>query len=82
VPRNDDARGVDALIRSTERVEYVKTSAYLRPDQMELLDGRRAGHRAAGRRTVSASDLVRTALDLAAKHQEEWDALVAQAAGQ
>lgn len=54
----------------------IKTSAYLRPEQLTMLDGRRAGHRAAGRRTVSASDLIRAALDLAARHEEEWDELV------
>jgi len=56
---------------------YVKTSAYVRPDQIELLDTLRASHRKAGRRTTSASDLIRAALDLAEHHQEEWDDLIA-----
>lgn len=55
---------------------YVKTSAYVRPDQMTLLDDLRAKHRSEGRRTVSASDLIRTALDLAARHSGEWGELV------
>jgi hypothetical protein len=59
---------------------YVKTSAYVRPEQLAKLDDRRASHRAAGRRTVSGSDLVRAALDLAERHGEEWDQLVADTA--
>lgn len=56
--------------------DYQKTSVYLRPDQMELLDTLRAAHRKAGHRTTSASDLMRAALDLAERHREEWDELV------
>ena len=58
----------------------VKTSTYLRPEQAQLLDERRAAHRAAGRRTVSAADLIRAALDVAALHEDEWSEIVADAA--
>lgn len=60
--------------------DYQKTSVYLRPDQIAMLDARRAAHRAAGQRTTSASDLMRTALDLAEKHRDEWNELVVEAA--
>ena len=59
---------------------HVKTSAYLRPDQLQRLDELRAAHRAAGRRTVSASDLIRAAIELAGKHEAEWEQIVADAA--
>lgn len=59
---------------------HIKTSVYLRPDQIALLDARRAAHRAAGRRTVSASDLMRAAIDLALSYDDEWDAVVAEEA--
>jgi hypothetical protein len=58
----------------------IKTSAYLRPDQFELLDTLRSKHRAAGRRTVNASDLMRAAVDLAQAHPEEWQQLVEEQA--
>lgn len=56
----------------------VKTSAYLRPDQLTLLDELRAAHRAAGRRWVTGSDLIRAALILAEQHAELWEQLVAE----
>lgn len=59
---------------------YVKTSVYLRPDQIELLDSLRAAFRKAGHRTTSASDLMRTALDLAGRYEDEWAELVEAAA--
>jgi hypothetical protein len=58
----------------------VKSSAYLRPDQLVFLDEQRAAHRAAGRRTVSASDLIRGALDLAKQYPVEWEQIVAEQA--
>lgn len=58
----------------------IKSSAYLRPDQVDRLDQLRAKHRAAGRRTVSQSDLIRAALDLAHSHADEWDAMVEEQA--
>lgn len=58
----------------------VKTSTYLRPEQAELLDRLRSAHRAAGRRTVSAADLIRAALDVAERHGDEWEEVVADAA--
>jgi hypothetical protein len=61
--------------------EHIKTSYYLRPDQMDLLDARRAELRRAGVRSVNASMLMRTALDLAARHVDEWTELVEEAAG-
>jgi len=56
----------------------VKTSAYLRPEQLTLLDEQRAAHRGAGRRWVTGSDLIRAALTLAEQHPEEWSELVAE----
>lgn len=73
--RGDEARGIDALIRNTDRVEHIKTSYYLRPEQMELLDTARAALRRAGVRTANASMLMRAALELAAQHPEEWTEL-------
>lgn len=55
----------------------VKTSAYLRPEQLTRLDELRAAHRASGRRWVTGSDLIRAALILAEQHGEEWEQLVA-----
>lgn len=79
-PRDVMFSGTEAPVSAPLPPSYVKTSAYIRPEQVTMLDERRAGHRQAGRRTVSASDLIRTALDLAAQHADEWDELVARAA--
>jgi hypothetical protein len=70
-----DARDSDesGTIPHARRVsDAIKTSIYLRPDQMDLLDDRRAQYRSAGERWVSASDLVRAALDVADAHPGEW----------
>jgi hypothetical protein len=53
---------------------------YLRADQVALLDQLRNDHRAAGRRTVSQSDIVRAALDLAAQAPAKWDKAIAKEA--
>lgn len=71
----DKANGIDALIRPTTTQEYIRTTAYLRPDQMELLDTLRAKHRRAGHRTTSASDLLRAAVDLAERYPDQWAAI-------
>jgi hypothetical protein len=54
--------------------DAIKTSFYLRPDQVDLLDDRKAEYPRAGARWVSASDLVRAALDVAGRHHAEWHA--------
>lgn len=82
--RNADTqhRGTDALIRdTTPEPAQQRLTAYVRPDQVDVLDQLRAAHRKAGRRTVTASVLVRTALDLAKQHPDEWDEYVAGAVG-
>jgi hypothetical protein len=56
--------------------DAIKTSFYLRPEQMDMLDDRKGQYRSAGERWVSASDLVRAALDVADEHIEEWHAAV------
>ena len=70
-----DSHGSDesGSIHHARRVsDAIKASFYLRPDQMNLLDDYRAQYRSAGERWVSASDVVRAALDLADEHLEEW----------
>lgn len=67
-----EASGVDALIRDTSVTPHTKTTTYLRPDQMDLLDDLRRTHRRSGLRTTSASDLLRAAVDVAEKHPDEW----------
>lgn len=57
-------------------VELVKTSVYLRPEQMEWLDKMRSAYRKAGKRTTTASDLIREAIDLAREHEAELDAAI------
>lgn len=74
--RDDNVRGIDALIRSTARDPHIKTSYYLRPDQMELLDQHQVKLRSAGLRTANASLLMRAALDLAQRHPDEWGELI------
>lgn len=82
VPPMRRARGTDVLIPPQEPVsappapEHQKTSVYLRPDQIEWLDALRAAYRKAGKRTTTASDLMRHALDLARQHEAELDVLV------
>lgn len=80
MPRNSDARGVDALIQDTSRTENIKTSYYLRPDQMDVLDQRQVKLRRDGLRTANASLLMRAALDLALRHPDEWEQLVRESA--
>jgi hypothetical protein len=86
MPTPERQRPRDVLLTPTEPAsappapEYVKTSTYLRPDQIALLDELRSAHRRAGRRSVSASDLFRTAIDLAERHRDEWGQLVEEAA--
>lgn len=76
------ARPRDVLLTPAEPVsepsapEYQKTSVYLRPDQIEWLDALRAAYRKAGKRTTSASDVMRHALDLARQREAELDVLV------
>ena len=79
VPPMRRPRGTDVLIPPTEPASapsepaYQKTSVYLRPDQIEWLDTMRAAYRKAGKRTTSASDLMRAAIDLASEHEAELD---------
>lgn len=87
MPKRDTVppmRPRDVLLSPAEPVSEpltpanVKTSAYLRPDQLTLLDEQRAAHRSAGRRWVTGSDLIRAALVVAAQHDAEWEQLVAE----
>lgn len=59
---------------------YVRVGMYLRDEQIALLDRLRGEHRAAGRRTISASDLARAALDVAERHPDEWEKAVVEGA--
>lgn len=85
-PMRRPAKGTDVLIPTAEPVSepetpaHVKTSYYLRPDQMELLDSMQAAFRKAGMRTVNASLVVRAALDVALEHEAEWDQAIERAA--
>jgi hypothetical protein len=77
VPRNrDQPSPVDELIRSTVERELIKTSTYLWADQMDQLEDLKGVHRRAGRRSVSAADLIRTALEVASSHPDEWERAV------
>lgn len=58
----------------------VRVGMYLRDDQAAVLDRLRTEHRAAGRRAVSASDIVRAALDVAGEHPAEWMTAIVDAA--
>jgi hypothetical protein len=82
MPTPERQRPRDVLLTPTEPAsappapEYIKTSTYLRPDQVEWLDTMRAAYRKAGKRGTSAADLFRAAIDLASHHEAELDALI------
>jgi hypothetical protein len=59
-------------IGSGESPDNVKTTTYLRPDQMELLDDVMRDLKGSGERWVKAANLIRAALDVARDNPEAW----------
>jgi hypothetical protein len=77
--RRDPVPGVDLLfsgrqqaVGSNEAPDNVKTTTYLRPDQMTLLDDVMRDLKGQGDRWVKAANLIRAALDVARDDPEKW----------
>jgi len=59
-------------IGSGESPDNIKTTTYLRPDQMTMLEDVIRDYKATGERWVKAANLIRAALDVARENPEAW----------
>lgn len=72
--------GVDLLfsgrqqaVGANESPLNVKTTTYLRPDQMTMLEDMIRDYKGTGERWVKAANLIRAALDVARDNPEAWN---------
>lgn len=72
--------GVDLLfsgrqqaVGANESPDNVKTTTYLRADQMTMLEDMIRDYKGTGERWVKAANLIRAALDVARDNPEAWN---------